>query len=880
MGKNRKESYMKILKKTLAVALVLVLALGMVPVMTGAMDYTDEAEIEYKEEVAVLTGIGVLEGYDAGTFQPTRNVTRAQACAIVARLMLTRDIADSLPVDSTGFKDVPISHWAANYIAFCVSEGIVVGYGDGRFGPNNDVKGSEFAIMIMRALGIGDAKRWEGPNWQMFAILDGQGFGILTTGVNYTRPATRDETASYAFEGLLYSPSGQSVEMIYAIVRFELKEKDGVTYMEPVYDWIPVKVIAKDSIAASVYPTLKENEDDVDDLGRPGRAWVFGKPAKTIYLAAAEPVTTIKGLVTRNALFTATGKGPTGTTGVPVDAIVNQAGGQDDAATLTSLRNSNANANPNIYAPANTGNDPANGGSAGLGNITEIYKVGTEYLAVVIVPSFGKITDITSKPAAGGIGARTIYTLDDGSSGMIFTDPGPYDADDLVIDGTVKKGDWVIYYEGSENLYISAPDTLTGVLSAVTSAGVYTIGGESLRLAQAYRNVDGPPLAKTAEQTFYVDAQKNILGVAEKAGTAVQIVFVFGIDSYSILEGGKIITKYFADVIDLAGKVSTVEIAYADGKNTEDFGYWFLNTKSGTDYPNLGVPYLYSVGPGGVYTFDKITGTTHVASEVTAITKGSIDLTTTGFVKNVNNSTILAFVNFEDGDPDGTVTLYNRTTVPTFTDLKKTWAVSIGDENKTPVEAANGIANIVYIFDNVFGAESSSLVYLLGSFTAVAGARIYDMVVKGEVVTLTVPSGGVSDHEDAIAEGVLFMSVGVDSTGKVVYGATIEDYLDDKPTGSFKNDIVACYDSIEYDDGILILDGTTKRAIDDDIPVYLFEIEDDPGDPDFDTIDLDEVDFNFAELIDEEEIEDGVAYVVYSDGTKTEIVAIYILIYY
>ena len=870
---------MKILKKTLAVALVLVLALGMVPIMTSASDYTDDAQIEYKEEVEVLTGIGVLEGYEGGAFQPGRNVTRAQACAIVARLLLTRKVADSLPVDSTGFKDVPISHWAANYIAFCVSQEIVVGYGDGRFGPNNDVKGSEFAIMIMRALGIGDAKRWEGANWQMFAILDGQNFGILTTGVNYTAPATREETAVYAFRGLLHSPSGKDSEKILGIVEYEIVEDDGSFYLRPVYGMITVDVVASDSIAKSVYPTLTKEADERDDLGRPSRIWFFGKPAKPISIANATPVTIIEGNVTQGALFTATGEGRAKQ--AEIAAVVNQAGGQKPA-TLTSFRNGTGTADGVIYDLAAAPTGTVNAGSRGRGNITEIYKVGDEYIAVVIVPSFAKLTNIESKAAAGGTGAYTLYTIDKDNTGKIFTAAeSGYDTDTLEIEGTVAKGDWVLYYKGEENLYINAVDTLTGVLSSVTSAGVYTVDGEALRLAQAYQKVDRDPAASKDEQTFYVDAQKNILGVAKSAAPAAQIAFVFGVNSYAVLEDGKVVTKYDADIVDISGKATTVPVvrtAASPAVGYDQLKPVEIATDEYEPSPNMGRPYLYEINPtSGAYTFKPIAAP-HAANQIKEIEKGSVNLTElSGTVKNANNSTIFALINFEDGEPNGDVTPYNRNTVPSFDSLTKTWAVSIGGD-----DPANSVADIVYIFDDVYGAESSSLVFLLSSYTATTAGRVYNMVVKGEIVTLTVPLGtAVETHVANIKLGVLWMSVGLNSKGEVEYGDTVDDYI------AVPNpDIVAYEETALYYEGGLLMrdddDGTGAKVIGEisDTPIYIFEIPTpggttsggqpkDPGAAEFDTID--------AEDLDEELEGADVAYVVYNKAN--DIIAVYILFY-
>ena len=67
---------MNSLKRTLSLVLVLVMVLGLVGVAGAA--YKDEAQIQYKEAVAVMTGIDAIEG-DAGAFNPKGDLTRAAA---------------------------------------------------------------------------------------------------------------------------------------------------------------------------------------------------------------------------------------------------------------------------------------------------------------------------------------------------------------------------------------------------------------------------------------------------------------------------------------------------------------------------------------------------------------------------------------------------------------------------------------------------------------------------------------------------------------------------------------------------------------------------------------------------------------------------------
>ncbi|MEG2383813.1 MAG: S-layer homology domain-containing protein, partial [Oscillospiraceae bacterium] len=78
---------MKSLNRTLSLVLVLVMVLGLVGISAGA-SFKDEAKINYKEAVGVMTGIGALVGYPDGTFNGTGTVTREEAVKTVVYSVL------------------------------------------------------------------------------------------------------------------------------------------------------------------------------------------------------------------------------------------------------------------------------------------------------------------------------------------------------------------------------------------------------------------------------------------------------------------------------------------------------------------------------------------------------------------------------------------------------------------------------------------------------------------------------------------------------------------------------------------------------------------------------------------------------------------------
>ena len=104
-------------------------------------------------EIAALTlnNLGLINGYPDGTFKPDNTITRAEFAAIVSRAFKLED----KPV-TTEFTDVPSDHWATGNIGAAYAAGIINGYGDGTFGPEDPIKEEQAVKMVVAALGYND----------------------------------------------------------------------------------------------------------------------------------------------------------------------------------------------------------------------------------------------------------------------------------------------------------------------------------------------------------------------------------------------------------------------------------------------------------------------------------------------------------------------------------------------------------------------------------------------------------------------------------------------------------------------------------------------------------------------------------------------------
>lgn len=113
-------------------------------------DVNDDAD--YAEAVEYLNEIGIMQGDEIGNFNPDKPVSRAEIAALICRML---GETENLTTANT-FTDVPMSHWANAYIAKAASLGIIGGYGDGKFGPEDTVAYEQALAMIIRALGLSD----------------------------------------------------------------------------------------------------------------------------------------------------------------------------------------------------------------------------------------------------------------------------------------------------------------------------------------------------------------------------------------------------------------------------------------------------------------------------------------------------------------------------------------------------------------------------------------------------------------------------------------------------------------------------------------------------------------------------------------------------
>ena len=188
------------LKKILA----LVLAFACAFTMFAGAAFTDQADIKVKSDVVdTLVSLGVIEGFEDGSFQPNGTVTRAQMAKMIYVLRTGNSDASAYNDDKTSFTDIG-SHWARGYIKYCQSLGIIAGKSNTIFAPNEKVSAQEAAKMLLVTLGYNAQKAGlVGTGWasKTNALADENGL-LKNVTTSFTAACPRQYAAQLIYNAI------------------------------------------------------------------------------------------------------------------------------------------------------------------------------------------------------------------------------------------------------------------------------------------------------------------------------------------------------------------------------------------------------------------------------------------------------------------------------------------------------------------------------------------------------------------------------------------------------------------------------------------------------------------------------------------------------
>ena len=114
--------------------------------MTKSNSYNDVKDGDwFCCAVSTLSKMGIIKGYEDGSFKPNAPISRAEFAAIAARFDPDGDKTPATFADVT-------SHWAKDEISIAANHGWIKGYEDGSFKPDQKITRAETMTLVNRVL--------------------------------------------------------------------------------------------------------------------------------------------------------------------------------------------------------------------------------------------------------------------------------------------------------------------------------------------------------------------------------------------------------------------------------------------------------------------------------------------------------------------------------------------------------------------------------------------------------------------------------------------------------------------------------------------------------------------------------------------------------
>ena len=557
-GKNRRQGLGKKgfpLKKVLSLVLCVAMLLSVMVMGTGAASFTDQDEFSdnYAEAAEVLTGMGIIQGYDDGSFLPQRNINRAQVATMIYRAA-TGDVTDSKISQFVGedlFDDVNADDWFAGYVNYCGNAEYIKGFTPDTFGPYKQVTGYQVLAMILRAVGYDENNEYTGDQWTLRVAATAREQGLLDNlnpDTNLAEPATRELVAQLIFEAI---------------------QIDTVRYSLAAGEYRPSTTPAS-SLGEQVFDLDVNNS--ADEWGRPEVLWTYNTGDEETVIEI-DPVATY-------------------TTAVNDCDVYEDTGISGDVAAY--VNSGRWNDTYNISKTATKDNIGAQG------QLVEVYDYttvdGKDATRIVVIDTFlAQVTNVTeakydsnnhlAKDASLTLtvydGANTSVTLTNGSTNYTYAE-----GDMLLINAYTNDKDEVISGDGQYVEIVSAAESFVGAQTKIHSnANYHTVNGTDYPDAVKFIR-DDAGTNRTENFNWWMDQYDNLIGVTgitSNYAVLKDMIWIQGTPGYAQ-----------ATLVYMDGTEATVTVNSIDGtQGNGDFSSWNANNT---------VPYMNDSATTGAFT--------------------------------------------------------------------------------------------------------------------------------------------------------------------------------------------------------------------------------------------------------------------------------------
>ena len=666
-GKNRRQGLGKKgfpQKKVLSLVLCVAMLLSVMVMGTGAASFTDQDEFSdnYAEAAEVLTGMGIIQGYDDGSFLPQRNINRAQVATMIYRAA-TGDVTDSKISQFVGedlFDDVNADDWFAGYVNYCGNAEYIKGFTPDTFGPYKQVTGYQVLAMILRAVGYDENDEYTGDQWTLRVAATAREQGLLDNlnpDTNLAEPATRELVAQLIFEAI---------------------QIDTVRYSPAAGAYRPSTTPAS-SLGEQVFDLAVVNDNDV--WGRPATIWYA--ESSTYWNGAVKndgyqsDKDDLYATIEEEALATYT-------TAVKICDVADDLGIAEE--TFTTYTNGEVNEDTvKIDADATTDTIGAQG------RLTEVYEDTIVYIDTFLAEVTG-VTEV-KYDADGHVAKDASLTLlvyaNDAGQEIVLKDDTNYtyaEGDMLLVNAVTDGAGWhdAIATDGDKHVeFIGAAESFVGAQTYIRwNDNQHTVGGDVYNDALHF-HLDAAGQDRTENFNWWLDQYGNLIGV-----TAIDRT------NYAVLKDMTWTSgQAEATLLYMNGEEATVPVNTIDGNSygAEFEHFWAVRADDAT--PVMAASTTGFFGDEARVSHDDVYNGVYdgfALYQVYTNDDGSVDLQ--GFEENTNDGLIIDYANRATLDVSGSEILNNGNVVA-HVDASTQIVVNNGDGTYSTYTGTDALAD-------------------------------------------------------------------------------------------------------------------------------------------------------------------------------------------
>ncbi len=169
---------------------ICILCAAAIGIFAHAASANDLSGNKYEDDILLLKDLGIMTGYEDGSFAPDSNITREEFVTLVIRLLRYEGCGSAVTLT---FKDADT--WAKAYIKDAVALGLIEGYSAEAFRPEDNITVNQAIKIIVTALGYGERAAGSGGYPYGYNIIAAKN-GITKNVPVGEKAATRGNVAS------------------------------------------------------------------------------------------------------------------------------------------------------------------------------------------------------------------------------------------------------------------------------------------------------------------------------------------------------------------------------------------------------------------------------------------------------------------------------------------------------------------------------------------------------------------------------------------------------------------------------------------------------------------------------------------------------------